>query len=264
MAPPVVCVSGRQAGGGGSAAANIAGTSTAISYRLNTPSSRSAAAITARPSGRQAGVTTRARGFDAIERTARVATSTITISDCRPITCRSTAMVRPSGDQRGALNCVSGSEMSVVIAGLNARRFGRRRARALRCKTTAVQRHQHEIPAAGRGPDADERLSIRREIGVEQPRFPGQSRDVSRRAVERVQIAVESRVPAQLELIEVDDVASAGRRRSEIPRCHAHRRGAVTRQPIQRRETRAACPPSRGCPRRRCRKPAAQTAAPPR
>ena len=40
-----------------------------------------AAAMTAPPSGRQAGVTTRAPGFDAIERTARVATSTITISD---------------------------------------------------------------------------------------------------------------------------------------------------------------------------------------
>ena len=98
-------------GGSGSAAANSAGTSTAISYRLNTPSSRSAAAITACPSGRQAGVTTRARAFQAIERTARVATSTITISDGRPITCRSTAMVRPSGDHRGALNCVSGSEI---------------------------------------------------------------------------------------------------------------------------------------------------------
>ncbi len=47
------------------------------------------------------------------------ATSTRTTSDAAVPAlgrCSSTAIVRPSGDQRGALNCVSGSEIRVVIA----------------------------------------------------------------------------------------------------------------------------------------------------
>src|SRR5712692_6467394 len=81
--------------------------STSTSYKLNGPS-RSLAATTARPSGRQAGVVQRAFGSAASARTARVATSTMATSDGAPGTCRSTAMERPSGDQRGALNWISG------------------------------------------------------------------------------------------------------------------------------------------------------------
>jgi hypothetical protein len=68
-APPVVCVSWR-----------VCVPSIENSNRLNVCSSAATAAITARPSGRHAGVVNRVRGAAAKTRTALVATSTMTIS----------------------------------------------------------------------------------------------------------------------------------------------------------------------------------------
>src|SRR5437016_6426327 len=108
VAPPVVVVSRRQA---------VDDASTAISYRLNGPSLKSAAATIARPSGRHAGVTKRVSGPAAIVRTTRVSISIKAISDSWPIACRSTAIVRPSGDHRGTSNCVSVADARMTVAG---------------------------------------------------------------------------------------------------------------------------------------------------
>src|SRR5262245_52781112 len=96
-APPVVFVGRRFVS---------SGPSTPISYKLNGSEAAAPAAITARPSGRHVGVTYRVPGADAITRTARVSALTSTTSEYAPARCRSTAIERPSGDQRGALNWV--------------------------------------------------------------------------------------------------------------------------------------------------------------
>ena len=64
----------------------------------------------------EAGVTQRVSGADAITRTPAVSARMSTTSECAPARCRSTAIERPSGDQRGALNWVSGSERSTVTS----------------------------------------------------------------------------------------------------------------------------------------------------
>src|SRR5262249_26429285 len=85
------------------------------STRLNGCSSGATAATIARPSGRHAGVTLRPSVFGAMTRTALLSTAPMTISSDAPGRCSASAIEGRSGDHRGALNCVSGSDSSMLI-----------------------------------------------------------------------------------------------------------------------------------------------------
>ncbi len=99
-----------------------------------------------------------------------------------------------------------------------------------------LQSDQHQIALARPVLDRGDRVFVRREIRIEQPRAGRDAPDTPARAIERVEIRVEARVSPQLVLIEINRLASDRRRRTQgAPRDVPGRR-AVERDLVERRE----------------------------
>ena len=94
---------------------------------------------------------------------------------------------------------------------------------------------------AGAFLDRGQRLSVGREVGIEQARLRRQPADASGCACQRVQIAVQRDIAPDFLLVEIQLVAADRRRRSEISGRELSRPGSgpagVERQTVQRRKS---------------------------